>query len=55
MHGTPKVSAGLQETYDGYYSGESEWRMLGAKDKAQHIVELCGGVSPAEILDLGDR
>ena len=33
-----KVDLALQEKYDGYYSGQSAWRSLGAKDKVENIV-----------------
>ena len=36
-----KVEDNLQETYDKYYDNDiSEWRLLGAKDKANNIIEL---------------
>ncbi len=30
-HHMAKISPALQEKYDGYYSGESDWRTLGDK------------------------
>ncbi len=41
MPDMPTVSPALQDKYDTYYPGQSEWRTLGAKDKARHIV--CAG------------
>ncbi len=38
MPDMPTVSPALQEKYDAYYPGQSDWRTLGAKDKAGHIV-----------------
>ena len=35
------------------YEGESEWCRLGAIDKADNVVHLCGGVSHSSILDVG--
>lgn len=49
----PKVDLALQEKYDEYYSGQSDWRTLGAKDKASNIVALCSEISPDAILDVG--
>ena len=53
MPDMPTVSPALQDKYDTYYPGQSEWRTLGAKDKAGHIVELCRRISPEAILDVG--
>ncbi len=54
MPDMPTVSAALQDKYDTYYHpGQSEWRALGAKDKAGHIVELCRKITPETILDVG--
>ena len=49
----PKIDLALQEKYDGYYSGESEWRSLGARGKVENIVALCRGISPDNILEVG--
>ena len=53
MKNITKVRPTLQQKYDAYYHGESEWRRLGAKDKAIHVVELCQGISYETILDVG--
>ncbi len=53
MPDMPTVSPALQDKYDAYYPGQSDWRTLGAKDKARHIVELCRRISPEAILDVG--
>jgi SAM-dependent methyltransferase len=37
----------------GHYAGESEWRRLGAIDKADNIVRLCRGVAHASLLEIG--
>jgi hypothetical protein len=47
------LSAKLKENYDSYYEGESAWRTLGAIDKVENIVELCGPFPHANILDIG--
>jgi len=40
--------------YDHYYEGgPSEWRRLGAVDKARNIVALCGQLSVKSILEIG--
>jgi SAM-dependent methyltransferase len=40
--------------YEGYYSdGQSEWRRLGALDKAANIVALCGDIPASSILEIG--
>ncbi|MBP1928350.1 ubiquinone/menaquinone biosynthesis C-methylase UbiE [Methanolinea mesophila] len=46
----------LQKYYDNYYSKEenkSEWRDLGAIDKVNNIVELCGKYPHEKILEIG--
>ena len=48
------VRADLLQSYDTYYSeGESEWRRIGAIDKAQNIVDLCGDYSHRSVLEIG--
>jgi len=47
------VSSKLLENYDRYYDAESEWRRLGAVDKAENIVELCGDHLHRTILEIG--
>ncbi len=47
------VSAKLKENYDSYYQGESEWRALGATDKADNIIQLCNKAPHANILEIG--
>jgi ubiquinone/menaquinone biosynthesis C-methylase UbiE len=49
-----KTSDQLQENYDNYYASEdAEWRRLGALDKADNIVRLCGPSRPRSILEIG--
>lgn len=44
----------VQSQYDGYYKdGPSEWRRLGAVDKAANIVALCRDVPAASVLEIG--
>jgi ubiquinone/menaquinone biosynthesis C-methylase UbiE len=47
------VSNRLQENYDTYYGGESEWHWLSAIDKADNIVALSGDYSHSTILEIG--
>jgi len=48
------ISAELKQAYDGFYSGHDEqWRMLGAKYKAQNIVDVCFGHSFNKVLEVG--
>jgi SAM-dependent methyltransferase len=44
----------LLSQYDGYYQGgASEWRRLGAVDKALNIVELCRQTPVSSVLEIG--
>lgn len=48
------VSSHVREHYDRYYEGgASEWRRLGALDKARNIVELCQSIPHATIVEIG--
>lgn len=47
------VSNRLQENYDTYYEGESEWRWLGAIDKTDNIIALSKGYPHSTILEIG--
>lgn len=47
------VNDRLKENYDNYYEGESEWRWLGAIDKADNIVALCKNYPHTTILEIG--
>src|SRR5215470_7155286 len=37
------------------YSAPTEWRLVGAKDKAEHVVTLCwrNGLRPRSLLEVG--
>lgn len=49
-----KMSGALRTHYEDYYEeGKSEWRRLGALDKAANIVSLCGRVRHGAILEIG--
>ncbi|MBI5944014.1 MAG: class I SAM-dependent methyltransferase [Chloroflexi bacterium] len=44
----------LKSNYEDYYeSGDSEWRRLGAEDKASNITALCQDLPHASILEIG--
>jgi SAM-dependent methyltransferase len=49
-----KISAFLQNNYQDYYeNGDSEWRWLGAIDKARNIQTLCKGLSINSVIEIG--
>jgi len=50
---TFSVNKELKRNYDTYYDGVSEWRYLGAKDRANNIVALCGDIKYSCILEIG--
>ena len=44
----------LRTQYDGYYDdGRSEWRRLGAIDKAANVITLCRDIPVSSILEIG--
>jgi SAM-dependent methyltransferase len=48
------VRSDVVEQYDDYYTdGASEWRRLGALDKAANIVALCRQVHVSSVLEIG--
>lgn len=48
------ISKGIKTAYDQFYqSHDEQWRLLGAKYKAAHILELCKGRSFQKVLELG--
>jgi SAM-dependent methyltransferase len=51
---TISASDQLKNNYEDYYeSGDSEWRRLGAVDKASNILTLCHDLPHASILEIG--
>jgi ubiquinone/menaquinone biosynthesis C-methylase UbiE len=49
-----RISADLQNHYANYYAtGDSEWRRLGALDKAANIVALCRDLPHDSVLEIG--
>ncbi len=48
------VSGNVKTAYDEFYEKHDEaWRMLGAKFKAQHIIDVCKGHSFKKVLEVG--
>lgn len=48
------VSAGVKTAYDEFYQKHDvAWRMLGAKYKAQHIIDVCKGHNFKTVLEVG--
>jgi hypothetical protein len=49
-----ELHSNASKQYENYYTGGvSEWRRLGALDKAANIVTLCGHLSLKSILEIG--
>ena len=49
-----KLSGNVKTAYDEFYQKHDEaWRMLGARYKAQHIIEVCAGKSFKKVLEVG--
>lgn len=48
------ISDNVKTAYDEFYEKHDEaWRMLGAKYKAQHIIEVCRGREFRKVLEVG--
>ena len=48
------ISDELKNNYQDYYAnGDSEWRRIGAIDKAKNIILLCGKLPDTSILEIG--
>jgi ubiquinone/menaquinone biosynthesis C-methylase UbiE len=48
------VSDNVKTAYDEFYEKHDEaWRMLGAKFKAQHIIDVCKGHTFKKVLEVG--
>jgi len=47
------VDPRLQSNYDEYYPELSEWRELGALDKARNVRTLCAGCPASTVLEVG--
>ncbi len=44
----------VKSAYDDFYTNDqSEWRMLGAKYKAQNIIDVCKTIKPIRVLEVG--
>ena len=47
------VSKEIRDHYGAAYTGTSEWRWLGAIDKAKNIVQLCAPYPHKTLLEIG--
>ncbi|MXV17499.1 methyltransferase domain-containing protein [Pedobacter sp. HMF7056] len=48
------ISSDLKSAYDNFYeASDYKWRMLSAKFKAQHIVDICKGRQFTRVLEVG--
>lgn len=48
------LSEEVKTAYDDFYTNSDvAWRMLGAKFKAKNIVEVCNGIQPKKVLEVG--
>lgn len=48
------ISGNIKNAYDGFYNEHDEaWRMLGAKYKAEHIIQVCKGKAFQKVLEVG--
>ncbi|MDN5287369.1 MAG: methyltransferase type 11 [Mucilaginibacter sp.] len=48
------ISGNVKTAYDQFYEKHDEaWRMLGAKYKAQHIIDVCRGLTFTNVLEVG--
>jgi len=44
----------VKTAYDQFYTNDqSTWRMLGAKHKAQNIIDVCAAIKPTKVLEVG--
>lgn len=48
------LTENIKTAYDNFYTqSDVAWRMLGAKYKAQNIVDVCKDITPKKILEVG--
>lgn len=48
------LSSEVKTAYDDFYTNNDvAWRMLGAKYKAQNIIEVCKSIKPLKVLEVG--
>jgi SAM-dependent methyltransferase len=51
---TNMLSEEVKTAYDDFYTNsDTEWRMLGAKYKAQNIIDVCQSLQPKKVLEVG--
>lgn len=48
------LTESVKTAYDQFYTNDqSNWRMLGAKYKAQNILDVCQSIKPRKVLEVG--
>ena len=48
------ITEDIVASYNDFYTdNDVEWRMLGAKSKAKNLIEVCQGIQPKKILEVG--
>lgn len=48
------LSNDVKSAYDQFYQqNDDTWRMLGAKSKAQNIIDVCTAIQPVKVLEVG--
>lgn len=48
------LTGSVKTAYDQFYTNDqSNWRMLGAKYKAQNILDVCRNIKPQKVLEVG--
>lgn len=48
------LSEEVKTAYDDFYAtNDVAWRMLGAKYKAQNVLDVCKGINPKKVLEVG--
>ena len=48
------LSKEVKTAYDNFYTqNDTTWRMMGARYKAQNIADVCRGIQPGKVLEVG--
>lgn len=49
-----EITTTVAQAYQNFYThGEVQWRMLGAKAKAQNLVDVCRDLNPDKVIEVG--
>lgn len=49
-----EITETVAQAYNDFYnSNDMQWRMLGAKSKAQNILEVCKALQPEKVIEVG--